>query len=69
MNNNDFTLTSFLVLTGILITGVALIHYFNAKEMRRLKREQQNRYPSATRKSGKVDRLLELDEYEQSISN
>lgn len=70
MNNTPLTLTDALVTIGILATGLLVIFFFNDREMKRLKRKEENRYPSATRKYSKeVERLLELDDHEQALSN
>lgn len=59
-----FTLTDFLVSFGVLAFGLLVIIFFNEREMRRMKREQ-NKRPSATR-----PRIVEmkLDEIEEKIS-
>ncbi len=65
------TLTDALVTAGILAAGLLVIFFFNTREMKRLKRKEENRYPSAARKYSKeVERLLEpdLDDHEIALS-
>jgi hypothetical protein len=61
MINQNFNLTSLIVLIAVLFTGIGFIYFFSWKEARRLKKIESERYPSATRHSSAVDNKLQMD--------
>lgn len=71
MYDTQFNMTSLLVLTGVLVTGLLLINLFGYMEQRKLKKKM-DKFPKtfyvkknkrATQKE--IDRLLEMDDSER----
>lgn len=66
---NSLSVTALLATIIAVFVGFVWVAIWNAVEIRRLAKQQRDKLPKAKKYSKEVDRLLELDEYEQSISN
>ena len=68
--NQQFNITSLIVLGIILAAGLGLIWFFNWKEERRLKKKMQDQYPSVKKRYSKiVDAKLDQDITERFYHN